>query len=127
MCCHWCKCTSSNHRIQQQGGQISKDQSVMRLSSHVCKQASSVEETNYKFSWMNTLNIGNQEPHTWCPFNSLDRYWMIQRVHSVHSTNIGQNRLKEERWIDGGKGLMKWTCTGDKRSTKEKWISTKLR
>ena len=50
--------------IQQQGGHISRYQSVTKLSTHVCKQSSSPEEENYESAWMNTFNIENQEVET---------------------------------------------------------------
>ena len=75
--------------IQQQGGRINRDWSVIKLSPHVCKQTSSPEEANYDSAWMNTFNIENQEAETCCPFNSFDRDWTIQRVQSIHSTKIG--------------------------------------
>ena len=93
--------------IQQQGGQISKDQSVIRLSDHVCKQTSSPKEENYDSASMNTFNIKNQEVEKWRPFNSFDGDWMIQRVHSIHSAKIGRTKLTEERWIDDGKRFTK--------------------
>ena len=93
--------------IQQQGGKISRDRSVIRLFAHVCKKTSSPEEAKYDSTWMNTFNIENQEAEICCPFNSFDRDWTIQRVHSIHSTKIGQTGLKEEIWINGGKGFTK--------------------
>ena len=57
---HWWQHISSKHMIQQQGGKISRDRSVIRLFAHVCKKTSSPEEAKYDSTWMNTFNIKNK-------------------------------------------------------------------